>query len=124
MESTGYEALNRRPGGDSRFSNGGTRGSGKTLQSKGDILSQGGSGPLKSADLHSVGGSQHGNSRPTSRRELHAEMAAARSPVVLHPVNPPSKIGKPGVREESPAASPVGSAQFVEMARNVRRRPK
>ena len=63
-----------------------------------------------------------GNSRPASRRELHAEMAAVRSPVVLH-LATPGAIGKPGVRKESPAASPMGSQQFIDTARNVRRRP-
>ena len=117
MKSTGYEALYRRPGGDKRFSNGGTRSSGKTLRSKGDSLPHGGSGSLKSVDLSSVGGSAR-NSRANSRRELEAEMAAVQSPVIFHPATP-SK-GK-GVRK-SPAASP-DSAQFVDMVRNVRSRP-
>ena len=135
MESTGYEALNRRPGGDRRFTNGDTRSSGKTLPSgsvknlpyknggASHFTSHGESRPTKSKDLQSDGSFHScGNSRPTSRRELQAEMAAVRSPVVLHPATPGS-IGKPGARKESPAASPMGSQQFVDTARNVRRRP-
>ena len=124
MDSTGYEALNRRPGGDSRFSSATSQSNGKTLPSKhggGHFASHGESRPLNAKDLQSVG-SFCGNSRPNSRQELYAEMHAAKSPVVLQPASP-GTIGKPGVRKESPAASPMVSQQFIDTVRNVRRRP-
>ena len=121
MESTGYEDLNRRPGGDSILSSAATLSS-KSLPSEngGGSFASHGERSLKSTNLQSVG--SFCNSRPGSRKELHAEMSAARKPVVLQPPSV-GTIGKPGVRKESPVASPSGSQQFLEEARNVRRRP-
>ena len=118
MESTGYETQNHRPGGDKHTSNAGTRSCGKTLHSKDTFIPPAGSGSLKSADFHSVGGSAR-NSRGNSRRELQAEMTAVQSPVFFHPATPGSK---PGVRKSSPVAPP-DSAEFSDMVRNARRRP-
>ena len=117
MESTGYETLNRRPGGAKHTSNGGTRSSGKTLHSKDTVIPSAGSRSMKSADLQSVGGSAK-NSRGNSRRELQAQMSAVQSPVFFHPATPGSK---PGVRNTSPVAP--DSAQFSDMVRYVRQRP-
>ena len=111
MESTGYETLNRRPGGDKHTSNGGTRSSGKTLHSKDTVIPFAGSRSMRSADLQSVGGSAK-NSRSNFRRELQAKMTAVESPVFFHLATPGSK---PGVRKTSPLASDF--AQFSDMVR-------
>ena len=58
MESTGYETLNRRPGGDSRLSSAASLSSRKTQPSKnggGSFASNGDGRSLKSTDLQSVG---------------------------------------------------------------------
>ena len=121
MTSTGYEPLNRRPGGDGVHSNGGTKSSGKAMHKS--TLPVGSSGSLKS----SASGRKDGSSSArNSKKLLHmADMpGSSKSEVLFHPATPSSK---PGVRKASPVdevdLTLLVPAQRIDMDRRVRQRP-
>ena len=118
MLSTGYESLNRHPGGDSISSNGGMKSSGKAMQK--NTLPLGSSSSLKSS--HSVK-KDGGTSLKNSKASLSGQPNSSKSEVLFHAATPSSK---PGARKASPAVEDLEApalAANIGMDRNVRQRP-
>ena len=117
MTTTGYESLNRNPGGDSISSNGGIKSSGKAMHKS--TLPLGSSSSLKSS--HSVK-KDGGTPLRNSKASLSGQPNSSKSDVLFHAATPSSK---PGARKASPAAEDLDAptlAANIEMDRNVRQR--
>ena len=123
MTSTGYESLNRHPGGDSFPSYGGMKSSGKAMH-KVHTLPLGSRGSLKSSSSVKKDGSSSVKNPKISLQEA-VRPSSSKSEVLFHAATSSSK---PGVRKVSPSVEDIlqklpDAPAHTEMDRRVRQRP-